>query len=129
MEFTGNPGIISDRSTSALGFIQLFFTRALLNYLTEETNMYAMYCWDVLKKTNALNWQGCSVGDIAHFLGLSMLIGIIRLPNMKLYWSNENLYKFPQFTNVMTSARYQELSRFLCMPSINWQCQPTTRTS
>ena len=50
MEFTGNPGITSDRPTSALGFIQLFFTRALLNYLTEETNMYAMYCWDVLKK-------------------------------------------------------------------------------
>ena len=70
MEFTGNPGITSARPTSALGFIQLFFTRALLNYLTEETNMYAMYCWDVLKINNALNWQGCSVGDIAHYLGL-----------------------------------------------------------
>ena len=50
MEFAGNPGIISDRPTSALGFIQLFLTRALLNYLTEETNMYVMYCRDILKK-------------------------------------------------------------------------------
>ena len=50
MKFTGNPGIISDRLTSALGFIQLFLARTLLNYLTEETNMYAMYCRDVLKK-------------------------------------------------------------------------------
>ena len=100
-------------TTSALGFIQLFFTRALLNYLPEETNMYAMYCRDLLKRNNALNWQGCSVGDIAHYLGLSMLMGIIRLPNLKLYWSNENLFKFPKFTNVMTSACYQELSRFV----------------
>ena len=113
IEFTGNPGITSARPTTALGFIHLFFTRALLNYLTEETNMYAMYCRDVLKRNNALNWQGCSVGDIAHYLGLSMLMGIIRLPNLKLYWSNENLFKFPQFSNVMTSARYQELSRFV----------------
>ena len=58
MEFTDNPGITSDRPTSALGSIQLFFTRALLNHLTEETNMYAMYCRDVLKRNNALNWQG-----------------------------------------------------------------------
>ena len=79
--------------------------------------MYAMYCRDVLKKKkkkrNALNWQECSVGDIAHYLGISMLMGIIRLPNVKLYLSNENLYKFQLFTNVMTSARYQELSRFV----------------
>ena len=75
--------------------------------------MYAMYCRDVLKQNSALSWQGYSVGDIAHYLGVSMLMGIIQLPNMKLYWSNENLYKFPQFTNVMTSACYQELSRFV----------------
>ena len=63
-------------------------------------------------KKNALNWQGCSLGDIAHCLGLSMLMGIIRLPNLRLYWSTETLYKFPQFSSVMTSARYLELSRF-----------------
>ena len=112
MEFTAFSGMNTPVPTTVLGFIQLFLTRTLLNYLAEETNMYGMYCRDVLKQKNALNWQGCSLGDIAHYLGLSMLMGIIRLPNLRLYWSTETLYKFPQFSSVMTSARYLELSRF-----------------
>ena len=112
MEFTAFCGMNTPVPTTVLGFIQLFLTRTLLNYLAEETNMHGMYCRDVLKQKNALNWQGCSVGDIAHYLGLSMLMGIIRLPNLRLYWSTESLYRLPQFSSVMTSARYLELSRF-----------------
>ena len=111
--------------TTALGFVQLFLTRALLNYLTEETNMYAIYCRDVLRQPYALHWQGCTVTDIAHYLGLTMLMGVVRLPNLRMYWSTVNIYSLPQFSNVMTSARYLELSRFLhaskrrgCLPAI-----------
>ena len=118
--FTDDPGMPSGTHTTALCFIQLFLTRELLNFITEETNMYALYCHDVLKKENALNWQGCTVADIAHYLGLAMLMGINRLPSLKFYWSTDPLLANTVYSQVMTYARYQELGRYLhCFNKLN----------
>ena len=101
-EFTANTGITVPIPTTPLGFIQLFITRELLNFIMEETNSYALYCCDVLKQPSALDWQGCTVTDIAHYLGLSMLMGINWLPSMNLYWSTNSMFGNPMFTQTMT---------------------------
>ena len=49
-EFTAIPGMQVPTPTSALGFIQLFLTREILNFVAEETNRYALYCRDVLRR-------------------------------------------------------------------------------
>ena len=80
------------------------------------------------KETMPSTGRGVVWGDIAHYLRLSMLMGIIRLPNLKLYWSNENLFKFPVFECHDLGTLIKSCLG-LCTPSINLQCQPTTGTS
>ena len=104
-EYTAVPGMTRPVPTSPLGFIQLFLTRELLNYVAEETNKYALYCRDTLRRPAARQWQGCNISDIANFLGLSMLMGVVRMPSMRDYWSTIPIFSHPIFPQIKTSAR------------------------
>ena len=99
--------------TTPLSFIQLFLTRELLNYLTEEANSYGLYCRDVCQRTSAKNWLGCSVADISQNLGLAMLMGVQHLPNERMYWSSMPIFGHPIFPQVMTYKQFQELGRHI----------------
>ena len=112
-EFTGDPGMPGPIPTTPLGFVQLFLTREVLIFLTEETHSYALYCRDILKQGAARLWQGCNISDIAHFLGLSMLMGIERLPSMRMYWSTSKILGSLLFPQIMTCNRYLQLGRYL----------------
>ena len=113
LEFTGTPGMTCNMPTTVLGFVQLFLTRELLLYLTEETNKYAIYCRDVLKQGPARHWQGCNVTDMAQYLGLTMLMGVHRLPAIKLYWSTTRVFVSSIFSQIMTYRRFMQLGRYI----------------
>ena len=85
MEFTAVPGFRHAMPTTPLGFIQLFITSELLMYVVEETNKYAEYCREVLKRPHAKLWTGCNLKDLANYLCLSMLMGIICMPSLRMY--------------------------------------------
>ena len=74
--FTATPGLSVPVPTSPLGFIQLFITRELLEYLVLETNDYARYCREELGKTLSYKWNYLNVTDMAHYLGVNVFFGI-----------------------------------------------------
>ena len=47
------------------------------------------------------------------FLGLVLLMGLIKLPSIDLHWSKKLLYRIPVFGSVMPRNRFQAILRFL----------------
>ena len=53
----------------------------------QETNDYAEHqCVDRGKQVS-YRWSGCSVIDIAHFWGIMMWMGIVKPPEMRMFWT------------------------------------------
>ena len=86
--FTGVPGMTVTPPNSILGFVQLFITYDLLHFLMRETNDYANYMRNERGLKQGYLWTGdCTVADIATYLGICMWMGIIHLPETRLYWA------------------------------------------
>ena len=69
--------------TTIVGFLQLFLTLELLQFLTEETNNYASYVRDELGLTRSYNWDPVTVAEMARYLGMVVFMGIVPFPNLR----------------------------------------------
>ena len=85
-QFSPVPGLTVPVPTTPLGFIQLFLTRELLNYLVDETNDYARYCRNELGTTLSYQWDRCNITNLAHYLGLQVFFGLLPASNIRQYW-------------------------------------------
>ena len=74
--FTVAPGLTVPVPTTPLGFVQLFLTRELLEYLVAEISDYARYCRVELKKTLSYSWHRCNLQDIANYWKQSIGSGV-----------------------------------------------------
>ena len=109
---TSNPGLLVPIPEKPLGFIQLFITRELLEFFTFETNLYAKMILANKPLSVQSDWIEVEVQDIAHYLGLSVLMGVIRLPSINMYWGVGKKYFVPAFPECMTLNRYKSISRY-----------------
>ena len=110
--FTGTPGMTKNPPRTALEFFQLFVPFKLLAYFMEETNEYANYMRHELKKPSKYNWSGCNVIDIAKYLGIVMWMGIIKLPEIRMYWSRRQTYSLSAFPAAMSRTRFEVLGKY-----------------
>ena len=78
--FTAAPGLTVPVPTTPLGFVQLFLTWEVLEYLVAETSDYARYCRVGLNKASSYKWRGCNLQDIAHYLGLQGFLACAMSP-------------------------------------------------
>lgn len=97
--------------TTPLGYFQLFFTREMLEYLTEETNRHASFRLHGDLK-NLPRWMRVNIREMAHFIGLVVLMGMLKFPEIRLYWSTDDLYYHPVFGNTMSINRFKDILRF-----------------
>lgn len=110
LPFTGTPGLAVDKPTTPLGFLQLFFTRELLEYFTDETNRYALQCFR--SRGKECDWCNVTVVDIAHYLGLTILMGVLPAARQWMYWAVGKPYYVPIFTATMPYRRYKQIARY-----------------
>ena len=82
-------------------------------YVVEETNTYAKYCREVLKRPFAKMWKGCNMEDLAHYIGLSMLMGVHRFPSIRMYWSSSPVFGHKLFPQIMTSKKFIQIGKYL----------------
>ncbi|XP_069189265.1 piggyBac transposable element-derived protein 4-like [Procambarus clarkii] len=111
-DFTGDPGLKIPKPTSALAYIQLFITRALLEFFTVETNLYASQLFRMANENVSDIWTPVKVSEMARFLGLFILMGIIRLPTMRMYWQTAKPWHARFFSLFMPSRRFQHINQF-----------------
>ena len=110
--FTVAPGLTVPVPTTPLGFVQLFLTRELLEYLVAETSDYARYCRVELKKTLSYSWRGCNLQDIANYLRLQVFFGQLHASDVRWYWKRSFFMAMPNVASLMTRDTYLALDRY-----------------
>ena len=104
--FTATPGLTCPLPTTPLGFFQLFVPLELLIFFVEETNDYAYYLREELRKKSTYAWGGVVVEDIV------MWMGIIGLPQMRMYWARNMTFSLSAFPQTMSRRRFEAIQKY-----------------
>ena len=87
---------------------QSFFSRIIIN----ETVSNACQKRMTDPAHHKGSWTKPSLQEFKAFLALSFLTGVIRKPNLKMYWSSSELNATPIFTRLMPCDRYVQIMRY-----------------
>ena len=101
-EFLGIHGPSQDLNpnhNSALDYLLLLWPASLCDLIADETDRYAY-------ERGTANWRNTSRAEIWTFLRITILMGIKRLPSIKLYWSGDALVSVPTLPRYMSRLRF-----------------------
>ena len=84
---------------SPIEYFLEFFSNELIEEITEQTRLYAV-------QNHNTNFQ-ISNDEIKQFLGVIMLMGIVQMPDFKMYWADGS--RFPLIADLFTKARFYEI--------------------
>lgn len=85
--------------------------------IAEQTNLYATQ--QILKRIDTSasprlhKWLPIDVYEIKRLFGLLLYIGIVKMPNIRAYWSNEKMFKNAMASECMSRNRLELLLRML----------------
>lgn len=120
--FTETPGLkpFSLRhSLSCSGpsdFYSLMVPDDIFERIARETNIYAqqLISKDTIKRVSRLkNWTDTNKSEIKKMFGLIMYMGLVRLPKLSDYWSNDDMFGQQYAKNRMSRHRFELLLRML----------------
>ncbi|XP_069159468.1 piggyBac transposable element-derived protein 4-like [Procambarus clarkii] len=114
-DFTATPGLTIPLPATPLQFLQLFFTRAVVEYLAYETNLHATHIIHLMAESARKTWKPVLVKEMARYLALCILMGIVKMPTMRMYWQTNQMWHCRFFNLFMSSARFQHISKFFHM--------------
>ncbi len=114
---TQTPGPTSPDLTGDSTPVELFcrfFSDDVWDLIKEETNRYAGTC--ITNNLNGRVWNDTTVEELKAFVGILILMGIVRLPLLELYWStNFPLISTPGISNIMPKTKFEQLFRFFSL--------------
>lgn len=109
LEYTG-PSRTAILPETPLQFLELFFTPEVFKQLADQTNLYYQYSRDTSRKPLP-PFKETTTSEMMAFLGISIAMGIARLPSYDDYWK-AGILNMPWFASIMTRKRFRELSRY-----------------
>lgn len=80
-----------------------FFDDDLFQLIAEQTNLYNCQLIGAIINT--------TVDEIKSFVGIKIIMGVVRMPSMDDYWAEHTRYA--KKANVMSVKRFKCLSRFI----------------
>ena len=86
-----------------LQYFKLFFTDEAIALITKQTNLYS-----VQKSCKSID---VDENEIATFIGMNMLMGVVKLPSYKNYWSQK--LRYPMIADAMPIKRFEKIKRYL----------------
>ncbi|XP_048576402.1 piggyBac transposable element-derived protein 2-like [Nematostella vectensis] len=112
---------------SPLSFFELFFKSEVIELIVTETSKYAVQCNpddfdnEGRKKTKDANWfdkegniKPLTVEELKAFLGITIMMGIVKLPSMKDYWSESEPFLYqPNIARPIVRDRFFAILRYL----------------
>lgn len=112
---------ISDNVTIAddspyLDYFNMFFDHSLMDTIVTETNNYFVFSGgytDTSPASRTLRWTDSTIPEMYTFLGLSILMSIVRLHSIHEYWSTTTLVPTPIFGKYMSRDRFLLLMKYL----------------
>ena len=109
--FFGTPGVKANLSSnsSILNIFQALIATEIIDLIAKETNCYAVSkpsrC-NPLKKQHDLEWKDVTGDEIKVILGLCILMGVVKKPVIKLYWSTKVMLATPFYSEVLPKDRF-----------------------
>lgn len=104
------PRIELEEDMKAVDFFQLYFTDAVWNHIVDQTNLYAEQKRGPEERSI---WYALTVDEFKAWIALTLNMGIVKKPSLRLYWSTEAVFKTPFFSAVMARDRYFQIMRYL----------------
>ena len=95
---------------SILGIFRLFFTLEIMEYIVKETNNYAVQC---LGQPGCDSWELVTVPELEAFFGFMLLMGIVKLPSLHHYWSQDPVFHYLPVASRISRARFLDIAKYL----------------
>ena len=92
---------------SPLEIFSLLFTPQILHHIVEETNRYAAQCLADSDK----EWV-TTEEEIRAYLGFLILMGVVRQPETRDYWSQSDLLHYSPIASRISRKRFEEIARY-----------------
>lgn len=118
-----NPGIqnIPAADSTPVVYFQLFLTSQILGKIVLKTRRYAEQFFrgageNLSPHSRARRWERLDFGlnMLKKFIGLALLMGLVRIKDLKSYWSDKfACLSTPYFPSVMSRNVFQLVSKFL----------------
>ncbi|XP_033726264.1 piggyBac transposable element-derived protein 4-like [Pecten maximus] len=102
------PVNVLDEGKKEIDFFTLLFPFTLFQLMTTQTNLYASQ--KTASKPDS-KWSVTSPSEMKAFVGIHILMSILDLPNYKLYWSQDWLFK-TSLPCIMTRPRFEKLLQY-----------------
>lgn len=116
-DFTGNSGLqCTLSSNNPYDYFSLFFDDSIMNNIVTWVNLKAniLRSQGVKKRSNLSSWKNIDICELKKFIGLSLLMGIHKLPTIRLYWSQSEIDYHPIYGQTLSRNRYETILRCLC---------------
>ena len=76
--------------------------------LVTETNRYAHA--NTSSRPHSRAWNDVYVEEMKAFIGMLILLGIIKLPRLEMFWQNSDEYiGTPGIANIMSRNRFEQI--------------------
>ncbi|CAF1325070.1 unnamed protein product [Adineta steineri] len=115
--FVGNREIRVEDAQTRIEFWNYIFPTNLVQSIVYETNCYAESICNnsnVRQRFSRLNkWEPTNTEEFNVFIALLILQGIIRKPELRMYFTTDELLATPIFSKIITADRFQILLRML----------------
>ncbi|XP_065159187.1 piggyBac transposable element-derived protein 4 [Atheta coriaria] len=101
-----------------IALYQLFVTDSVIEQMVLETNRYAIQCMEKDPHKNESRkhqsmWRPITSTDLYTFLGIVHIMGIVQLPEIRLYWSNNPMYANQCIQKQMPRDRFLDILKYL----------------
>ena len=91
-----------DSPMTPLDYFHLFISQSMLQKLADETNRYS-----VEKSGRSIQVTSAEMGQ---FIGILLVMGIVKLPTYRLYWSSS--YRIAPVADTMGLNRFETIKRY-----------------
>jgi len=118
--FDRNPSVIIDTTDfDEVDYFYHFVDDTLVDVFVRETNRFVEYQFRTRGKSfgshsiiHLLRSKPVTSEEMKKFLALILLTGIVRKPEMNMYWSTNPLICTPLFSQIMTRNRFFSILKF-----------------
>jgi len=112
-----NPVICPDltQEDSEVDYLLSILTEEILEIIRDYTNLYATqererrHGGQIIRMASC-NWKPTTVEEIKKSIAIHILMGIHTLPELRHYWSSDNLLGFPAVANLISKDRFKKLT-------------------
>ena len=95
---------------SIVGIFQLFFTTSLMEYIVQQTNLYARQC---MGDDQYAAWTVITTEELSAFFGFMICMGLVHVSALTEYWSKDETFRYSPVADRISRDRYMEIQRYL----------------